>query len=65
MLFKGRELKIGDKLISKRHGEITVSDMSERYFTARLADGSGRQWEYKGRDAYDVTWPEAPQGEDK
>ena len=70
MIFQGRELHIGDKLVSKLHGEITVESMQRKFFMA-TAPREGilcawdYAWDYEGRRCYvddqsiDATWPEA------
>ena len=65
MQFQGRELHIGDKLVSKRHGEILVSSMHRKFFTA-TTPGSGQtyEWDYEGCYCYvgdniiDASWPD-------
>ena len=65
MIFQGRELHIGDKLVSKRHGEILVSSMHRKFFTA-TTPGSGQtyEWDYEGCYCYvgdniiDASWPD-------
>ena len=65
MQFQGRELHVGDKLVSKRHGEIKVSVLYGTWFSADCKDGSRRDWEYSGQyadvtdTAIDATWPDA------
>ena len=65
MQFQGRELRIGDKLLSKRHGAIEVVAMYRTWFSAVLENGSIRDWEYTGAYAHvddptvDATWPDA------
>ena len=65
MQFQGRELRIGDKLLSKRHGAIEVVAMYRTWFSAVLENGSIRDWEYIGAYAHvddptvDATWPDA------
>ena len=66
MIFQGKELHIGDKLVSKRHGEVIVESMHRKFFTA-TPPGSGQtyEWDYEGRYCYvedqsiDATWPDA------
>jgi hypothetical protein len=66
VIFQGRELHIGDKLVSKRHGEILVSSMHRKFFTA-TTPGSGQtyDWDYEGCYCYvgdniiDASWPDA------
>ena len=65
MIFQGKELHIGDKLVSKRHGEILVSSMHRKFFTA-TTPGSGQtyEWDYEGCYCYvgdniiDASWPD-------
>lgn len=65
MQFQGRELRIGDKLLSKRHGEIKVENLLRSSFVGELRDGTSRFWEYTGKyadvtnPAIDATWPDA------
>ena len=66
MIFQGRELHIGDKLVSKRHGEITVESMQRKFFTATAPrEGILCAWDYEGRYCYvgdniiDASWPDA------
>ena len=66
MIFQGRELRIGDNLVSKRHGEITVESMQRKFFTATAPrEGILYSWDYEGRYCYvgdniiDASWPEA------
>ena len=70
MQFQGRELHIGDKLMSKLHGEITVESMQRKSFTATspregILCAWDYAWDYEGRRCYvddqsiDATWPEA------
>ena len=66
MIFQGKELHIGDKLVSKRHGEITVESMQRKFFTATAPrEGILCDWDYEGRYCYvddqsiDATWPDA------
>ena len=65
MIFQGRELHIGDKLVSKRHGEITVESMQRKFFTATAPrEGILCAWDYEGRYCYvgdniiDASWPD-------
>ena len=67
MIFQGRELHIGDKLVSKLHGEITVESMQRKFFTATAPrEGILCAWDYEGRYCYgddliiDARWPDAP-----
>ena len=65
MIFQGKEPHIGDKLVSKRHGEILVSSMHRKFFTA-TTPGSGQtyEWDYEGCYCYvgdniiDASWPD-------
>ena len=64
MQFQGRELRVGDKLVSKRHGSIEVNSLHRNRFTAVCEDTHQTfEWEYTGRYAYvdeediDATWP--------
>ena len=65
MIFQGKELHIGDKLVSKMHGEILVSSMHRKFFTA-TTPGSGQtyEWDYEGCYCYvgdniiDASWPD-------
>ena len=65
MIFQGKELHIGDKLVSKRHGEIKVENLLRSSFVGELRDGTSRFWEYTGKyadvtnSAIDATWPDA------
>ena len=66
MIFQGKELHIGDKLVSKRHGEITVESMQRKFFTATAPrEGILCDWDYEGRYCYvgdniiDASWPDA------
>ena len=66
MIFQGRELRIGDNLVSKRHGEITVESMQRKFFTATAPrEGILYSWDYEGRYCYvgdniiDASWPDA------
>ena len=62
MQFQGRELRVGDKLVSKEHGDIEVDGITCR-FSATTENGVRREWECTGRlDAQrcpgiDATWP--------
>ena len=65
MIFQGKELHIGDKLVSKRHGEILVSSMHRKFFTATAPrEGILCDWDYEGRYCYvgdniiDASWPD-------
>ena len=65
MIFQGKELHIGDKLVSKRHGEITVESMQRKFFTATAPrEGILCSWDYEGRYCYvgdniiDASWPD-------
>ena len=66
MIFQGKELHIGDKLVSKRHGEVIVDSMHRKFFTA-TTPGSGQtyEWDYEGCYCYvgdniiDASWPDA------
>lgn len=67
MIFQGRELRIGDNLVSKRHGKITVESMQRKFFTATAPrEGILCAWDYEGRYCYgddliiDARWPDAP-----
>ena len=67
MIFQGRELRIGDNLVSKRHGKITVESMQRKFFTATAPrEGILCAWDYEGRYCYgddliiDASWPDAP-----
>ena len=65
MIFQGKELHIGDKLVSKRHGWIEVDSMHRKFFTA-TTPGSGQtyEWDYEGCYCYvgdniiDASWPD-------
>ena len=65
MIFQGKELHIGDNLVSKRHGKITVESMQRKFFTA-TTPGSGQtyEWDYEGCYCYvgdniiDASWPD-------
>ena len=65
MIFQGKELHIGDKLVSKRHGEIKVENLLRSSFVGELRDGTSRFWECTGKyadvtnPAIDATWPDA------
>ena len=69
MQFQGRELRVGDKLVSKRHGEVYVSHIVDDAIIQVLVPcGRGKahaEWDGKGRyclfeeDGVDLTWPEA------
>ena len=66
MIFQGRELRIGDNLVSKRHGKITVESMQRKFFTATAPrEGILCAWDYEGRYCYgddliiDARWPDA------
>ena len=65
MIFQGRELHIGDKLVSKLHGEITVESMQRKFFTATAPrEGILCAWNYEVRYCYvgdniiDASWPD-------
>lgn len=65
MIFQGRELHIGDKLVSKRHGEIVVDSICGTSFYARaISTGTIYDWDCKGYYWYDddpsidATWPD-------
>ena len=64
MIFQGKELHIGDKLVSKRHGVIEVEALHRTFFKSSV----GRviyDWDYEGRYCYvgdniiDASWPDA------
>lgn len=65
MQFQGRELHIGDRLVSKRCGEIEVNSLHKKFFTA-TPPGSRQsyEWDYEGQYCYvddqsiDATWPD-------
>lgn len=63
MIFQGKELHIGDKLVSKRHGVIEVEALHRTFFKSSV----GRviyDWDYEGRYCYvgdniiDASWPD-------
>ena len=65
MIFQGKELHIGDNLVSKRHGKITVESMQRKFFTATAPrEGIICDWDYEGRYCYvgdniiDASWPD-------
>ena len=64
MQFQGRELHIGDKLVSKRKGMIEVSMMHHEVLEA-IVHGFTYKWDYEGRyclfeeEGVDLTWPDA------
>ena len=64
MIFQGKELHIGDKLVSKRHGVIEVEALHRTFFKSSV----GRviyDWDYEGRYCHvgdniiDASWPDA------
>ena len=64
MQFQGKELHIGDKLVSKRHGVIEVEALHRTFFKSSV----GRviyDWDYEGCYCYvgdniiDASWPDA------
>lgn len=63
MLFQGRELRIGDKLVSKRKGVIEVNSMRHDVFEA-IVRGFTYKWDYEGRyclfekEGVDLSWPD-------
>lgn len=78
MQFQGRELRVGDKLLSRQHGEIEVCeiDVCGDAFKASKAPGKTCWWDRKGRyvseedRGIDATWPDsapkpAPDREDE
>lgn len=78
MLFQGRELHVGDKLVSRQYGEITVCelDVCGDAFNASIAPDETCWWDRKGRyvseedRGIDATWPDsapkpAPDREDE
>ena len=63
MIFQGKELHIGDKLVSKRHGVIEVEALHRTFFKSSV----GRviyDWDYEGCYCYvgdniiDASWPD-------
>lgn len=53
MIFQGKELRIGDKLVSQRHGEIEVNSLHRNRFTAVCeATSQTFEWEYTGQYSY-------------
>lgn len=66
MIFQGRELHIGDRLVSKRHGVIVVDSICGPSFYARaLSTGATYDWDCEGYYWYDddniidASWPDA------
>lgn len=66
MQFQGRELHIGDKLVSGRFGTIVVLaiDRYDNTFKAFLDSNHSYWWDMEGRsvntddDSIDATWPD-------
>lgn len=68
MLFQGKELRIGDKLVSKRWGEVEVVELFHSTFAARNFRDKDMsipvEWHYDGAyvcfeaDGIDATWPD-------
>ena len=65
MIFQGRELHIGDRLVSKRHGVIVVDSICGPSFYARaISTGTIYDWDHEGYYWYDddniidASWPD-------